>query len=431
MKILIPESQSRNVLAAVRSLGRAGHHIVLATPRKEGCRASLLRHRSRYVSKAVNLLSPHISPEAFFHDILDLVRHEAIDVLLPFTHGTVLPVSYYKGSLARYTHVPIIDYSTLRYAHDKLETLKLARSLQVATPITFHPNDSDELRALSEHIPYPCLVQARQGCGVGTTIQFASNFQQLIAGYEIIHHQESTPPVDDYSQPMIQEYVPGQIHDAVFLYSHGSCRAALTQERVITYPVQGGPGAVNKTTSNPELLDLGRRLLDALGWHGPAQVEFKLDPRDGEYKLLEINPKFWGTLPLAMEAGIDFAQMACKLAYEGDVPPDFDYRVGVTYRWLFPSELYSLVQDPTPSRLWQFLQFWNPDTHYDIDVRDPLPDIVRAVKNVRTILFDRQKILPARKDLDEMALGQPPAQTPDLDFGMPGPWEGPEVPCPA
>jgi predicted ATP-grasp superfamily ATP-dependent carboligase len=321
--------------------------------------------------------------------------------------------------------VPIIDYSTLRYAHDKLETLKLAKSLGVCTPVTMHPQSTDELRALEDHIPYPCLVKARQGCGVDTTIQFAEDFGQVLAGYKTIHNQQSTPPVDDYTLPMIQEYVPGQIHDAVFLYARGSCKAALTQERVITYPIQGGPGAVNQTTQNPRLIDLGQGLLDALGWHGPAQVEFKLDPRDGRYKLMEINPKFWGTLHLAMEAGIDFAQMACHLAYDGDVAPNFDYRAGVTYRWLFPSELYGLVQDPTLDRLWQFIQFWKPDTHYDIDLRDPVPDLVRAARSVRTILFNRNKILPARKDLDEMALQQSPARTPELGFGMPGPWEGP------
>jgi predicted ATP-grasp superfamily ATP-dependent carboligase len=373
------------------------------------------------------VLSPKVSPEGFFKDTLNLLKREEIDVLLPFTHATVLPVSYYKQELTKYTRVPIIDYSILRHAHDKLETLKLAQSLGISTPVTFHPKSIDELYALQKHIPFPCLVKARQGCGVGTTIKFAKNFQQLVTGYRAIHNQESTPPIDDYSLPMIQEYVPGQIHDAVFLYSSGVCKAALAQERVITYPIQGGPGAVNRTTDNPEIVESGRQLLGALGWHGPAQVEFKLDPRDNQYKLMEINPKFWGTLPLAMVAGIDFAQMACELAYKGDVAPKFDYRVGVTYRWLFPSELYGLVQKPTLNRIWRFLQFWKPNTYYDIDLRDPVPDLVRAVKNIRTVLFNREKILPARTDLDEMALQRPPAQPPQLEFGMPGIWQGLEA----
>jgi predicted ATP-grasp superfamily ATP-dependent carboligase len=427
MKILIPEPQTRNVLAAVRSLGRAGHSVVLAIPRKEGKQASSLRCGSRYLNKALNVLSPHVSPEGFFRDILNVIKHEEIDVLLPFTHSTVLPVSYYRDELVKHTSLPIIDYSTLRYAHDKLETLKLAQSLGISTPVTFHPKSNDELRALKPYIPYPCLVKARQGCGIGTTIQFAQDFQHLVAGYETIHNQESNPPINAYALPMIQEYVPGQIYDAVFLYGNGSCKAALAQERFITYPIQGGPGAVNQTTHDPELLALGQRLLDALGWHGPAQVEFKLDPRDGEYKLMEINPKFWGTLPLAMVAGIDFAEMACDLAYNGDVHSKFDYRVGVTYRWLFPNELYVLVQDPTLRRIGQFFQFWRPNTHYDVDLRDPMPDIARAMKCIHTALFNREKILPAQEELEALALQRSPAQLPDIDFGIPGPWQGPKV----
>jgi len=410
MKILIPETLQRNVLSAVRSLGRAGHRITLALPVEPGRLRLRARFASRYVERVVFIQSPHLSPSGYVRDLLELVADGHFDVLLPFTHAGVLPVSYHKEALSAYVRIPIADYTVLRQAHDKLETVHIAQRVGVLTPVTFHPASRDELLSLREHVPFPCLVKARQGCGVGTTIRFAKNFEELVAGYDEIDGQVSVPPVNDYSHPIIQEYVPGQIHDAVFLYSRGECKAALTQERVITYPVQGGVGAVNRTTDDPLVRKLGQTLLDAMGWHGPAQVEFRLDPRDGQHKLLEINPKFWGTLPLAIVAGIDFARMSCELAYHGDLESAFDYRVGITYRWLFSGELYALVQQPTRERLRKFLDFRQANTYYDWDLRDPLPDLPRAVASIGTVFFARKRILPPRQDLNALAMQRPPAQ---------------------
>jgi predicted ATP-grasp superfamily ATP-dependent carboligase len=418
MRILIPEMLvANNVLSAIRSMGREGYEITVAFPGEPSKWRWVVKLGSRFAEDIVMIHSPHAVPDQFIEDILYLVEEQAFDVLLPFTHASVLPISYHKDVLSRHVHVPFPDYLILRQAHDKLTTATIARSLDIPIPVTFHPKNVDELEALREHLPFPCLVKARQGCGVGDTIRFAKNFEELKSGYEAINSQPSLPPVNNYSRPIIQEYVPGQIHDAVFLYANGQCKAALTQERVITYPVEGGPGAINRTTHDPILRKLGQRLLDRLSWHGPAQVEFRLDPRDNKYKLLEINPKFWGTLPLAIAAGINFPEMACRLAYHGDVETQFDYRVGVYYRGLFPTELQTLVQDP--GRLGEFLRYFlRPNTHYGLDLRDPFPDLFRLALSMRRILFDRGRILPARYDLNRQAAQRLPAQQPSFGFSL-------------
>ncbi len=418
MRILVPEFQAKNVLAALRTLGRAGHDITLAmpVPKREGRLRRLFK--SRYVNHVYFIRSPHIAPDEYVKDLLALAHQKHFDVLLPFTHGAVLPVSYHKAELSKYFQIPFPDYVVLEKAHDKLKTLRLARSLDIPIPVTFAPRSGAELSKLALYLTYPCLVKARQGCGVGTTIRFAQNFEELVAGYEAIHNQPSHPPVNDYTYPVIQEYVPGRLYDAVFLYADGECRAAMTQERVKTYPLQGGPGVVSRTTRDPHLRELGQRLLDALQWHGPAQVEFRLDPRDNQYKLMEINPKLWGTLPLAIAAGIDFSRMACELAYHDDVVPSFDYQVGLTHRFLFPGEVQTLIQNPSWTHWREFLRFRRRNTRYDWDWCDPLPDVYRAVASLYTFIFDRRKVLPARLDLNAQALANAPAHQPDFGFQL-------------
>jgi predicted ATP-grasp superfamily ATP-dependent carboligase len=407
MRVLIPEILvTRNILAAVRSLGRAGHQITVAIPSKPNLRWSLFK--SRFAENIVFVQSPDNSPEGYIQDLLKLVAGGDFDVLLPFTDNGMSSISYGKEKLSNFVRIPVADYPKFLQAHDKLDAVRLAHRLDVPTPATFHPLSREGLFALKEQLPFPCLVKARQSVGIGEAIRFATNFDELVTGYDEISNQPSTPPINDYTYPIIQEYVPGQIHDAMFMYWHGECKAAATQVRLVSYPISGGTAVVNQTTHNPHLRDMGQRLLDTLDWHGPALVEFRLDPRDGKYKLLEINTKFWGSLALSMVAGINFSRMACELACYDEVEPDFNYRVGVTYRWLFPDELFTLVQQPTFKRLWQFLHFWAPDTHYDWDIRDPLPDLYRAVTAIGTALFARKRILPARQDLNDLAMQRPP-----------------------
>ena len=88
------------------------------------------------------------------------------------------------------------------------------------------------------------------------------------------------------------------MHDACLLLENGKTLATLTQIRHLMYPITGGVGAINYTTHNAELGAIAIQLMESLDWTGPAQVEFKYDERDKKYKLIEINPKLWGTLDL-------------------------------------------------------------------------------------------------------------------------------------
>jgi predicted ATP-grasp superfamily ATP-dependent carboligase len=142
--------------------------------------------------------------------------------------------------------------------------------------------------------------------------------------------------VYDFSQAVVQEYVPGELHDVCLLFNRGEPRAVLTQRRVLMYPRDGGVGVVNETTAERDLCEPAIALLRALDWHGPAQVEFKRDSRDGRPKLIEVNGRFWGTLDLSIRAGVNFPLLAARLAAAGEVEPAPPYRVGLRYWWPVP-----------------------------------------------------------------------------------------------
>ena len=94
----------------------------------------------------------------------------------------------------------------------------------------------------------------------------------------------------------------------------------------------------------PELAEMGVRLLSSLNWYGVAMVEFKIDPRDGRAKLMEVNPRFWGSLQLSIHSGIDFPYLLYRMAVDGDVEPVNGYKVGVRCRWI-GGDVLSFLRD--------------------------------------------------------------------------------------
>ena len=139
---------------------------------------------------------------------------------------------------------------------------------------------------------------------------------------------------------------------------------------------------------DPQLQDYSVRLLKALKWHGVAMVEYKYDDNDNLPKVMEINARFWGSLQLAIDAGVDFPYMLYRLIDEGDVEKQFGYRTGVKTRWflgdvdillarLFKSQAQLRLPPGHPGKLkslWDFCKLYQRDTKYEIEkLSDPGP----------------------------------------------------------
>ena len=140
-------------------------------------------------------------------------------------------------------------------------------------------------------------------------------------------------------------------------------------------PITGGSSTAAESFYDDELRELGLRLLRALEWDGVAMVEFKRDQRDGLYKLMEINPKFWGSLDLALAAGIEFPWLAVETALGRDIGPVRSYPTGVRFRWVY-EDLLRTIANPSSARA--FLRDFSSDVHDDLVWNDPKPLVVQA-----------------------------------------------------
>jgi predicted ATP-grasp superfamily ATP-dependent carboligase len=335
---------------------------------------------SRYCRERLRYPDPTTDAAAFVSSLLGRVRTGSYDVLLPLSDETTIPIVRHREQFLPYVRMAVPDAETLRQAYDKSSLLETASQLGIGVPRTFRPRSLDDLEKIAREVEYPCVFKLRRGAGA-VGLSFPQSSDELLNCYRNLDGTAGL--VYDWADPLVQEFVPGDVHDACLLFRHGEPRAVLTQRRLLMYPSSGGIGIYNETTRNPAVREQAIALLRHLKWHGPAMVEFKVDARDNTPKLMEINGRYWGTLDLAIQAGVDVPYLACRLAVDGDVAPVHTYQVGMKYRWPVPyGWLYARQQRRRWPAFWKFLRH-DPGVRSDLRLDDPWPHIMGLVHDQR------------------------------------------------
>jgi predicted ATP-grasp superfamily ATP-dependent carboligase len=196
-------------------------------------------------------------------------------------------------------------------AGDKVFSNLLAIRTGVGAPKTIRISSLDELESAGKQLGFPLILKGARETGLGIVAKVESS-ESLRQTYEEL--MERFGLAQPYDWPLLQEFIPGWGCGFFAIYDKGECKRVFMHRRVREYPATGGASCCAESFRDPELERSGRALLDELKWHGVAMVEFRFDERDNRFKLIEINPKFWGSLELALAAGADFAGDYVRLA---------------------------------------------------------------------------------------------------------------------
>jgi predicted ATP-grasp superfamily ATP-dependent carboligase len=209
--------------------------------------------------------------------------------------------------------------------------------------------------------------------------RYARNSQELLARYEEL--------IQICSQMLVQEFVDGEGVGYFALLHHGELRAEFAHHRVRDVHPTGSGSAVRVSVEpDPELRRASLAILKALRWHGVAMVEFRQAPGEPPV-FMEVNGRFWNSLPLACYAGADFPAWLAELAENGDVGNRPHFRSGVVCRWLLGDLRHVLevlkgapagYPRPYPNRWQTMLSVLVPrrGTYHDnFQWRDPLPEL--------------------------------------------------------
>jgi predicted ATP-grasp superfamily ATP-dependent carboligase len=303
--------------------------------------------------------------------------------------------------------IPVPGNESSAICKDKQATMEFVAKLGLPVPDTHCPRNLAELEKIAGNLTYPCVIKPRKSAG-GVGMNVVSSQQELFTAYSAF--PAIADAVFDFSRPLIQEFIRGNVHEVCALFNRGQPRAILSQKRLLKYPGAGGAGIYNETTDEADLKEMAIHLLRALDWHGPAQVEFQRDAQTGRPFLLEVNGRFWGTLDLSVAAGMDFPVLTCRMAAEGDVKAQLDYQVGLRYRWPFPYAILHAME--TGRWLGAFKDFIVPRkaTRSDLLITDPMPMIMELFYTLERLWKRRFKTLRSTQDWSEIIAGDKPDQ---------------------
>ncbi len=371
-------------LGTVRSLGRRKIPVWVLTG----------EHRiagfSRYARR--RLIWPAAEEERQVEYLLQLSEQHNLRgwVLFPTGDETAATVARYHSALRNQFRLTVPPWDVLQWTYDKRLTCRLASMLGIDFPRTHTVACRKEIARLECAFPAVLKPAVKPKLNAFTAAKAwrVEDRQSLLARYD-----EACTMVDP-SAIMIQELIPGggeEQFSFAALCLDGWTLAALVARRTRQYPADfGRSSSFVETVDHQEIEEAGRRLVSAIGFTGIVEVEFKRDPRDGLYKLLDINPRIWGWHTLGQRAGVDFSYLLWRLI-QGESLPEMRGIAGV--RWMrMSTDLAAAITEIWRGRLSArayFKSLCGPVESAIFAADDPLPAFLEVPLGVYALLKRR------------------------------------------
>jgi predicted ATP-grasp superfamily ATP-dependent carboligase len=363
LKVFLTDASYKHTLGAMRSLGSKGFYVAAGSESKlSQC------FYSKYCSRALLYPSPQ-KKRKFTDSLFSFFDKNRFDVLLPIGYLSMEAISENKEILSKKVKIPISDYESFKIAANKYETIKLAKEVKVNIPKTIYLDRIGKLDL--KDLKPPFVIKPIRESGGVFYLKNKNNFDKL--------------KKRKINNIIIQEYVEGDGYGFFGLFNKGKLRAYFMHKRLREYPLSGGPSTLAESIYDPKLKEQGLKILRQLNWHGVAMVEFKKDKNTGEFLLMEINPKFWGSLDLAIASGVDFPYLACKMAVDGDIKPVSSYKVGLKFKWPFPDDTLHLISNLKILPHY-FLDFFRSDTITNVMLKDLKPNAIQLIQTMTEII---------------------------------------------
>lgn len=331
-RVLLTDGEQRSTLAVVRSLGRAGHEVFVVSSADRP-----LAGASRYCHAARTVPDPAADPAAFRDRVEAVVRGDGIDVLIPMTDvsaSLLLQIRDANPAL----QIPFPDREAYEAISDKRRLVEVAARLGVPVPqgvvIEESGSDREEARRWAAERGFDVVLKPSRSVAVGpegaakagvAVVGSAERFEAALAAYP-----PSAFPL------LVQERIHGPGLGAFLLARKGEPVAHFAHRRLREKPPTGGVSVYRESIElRSDLRAYAEQILKAFEWTGVAMVEFKEDEATGRPYLMEVNGRFWGSLQLAIDAGVDFPILLLRLMRGDDPEPVTRYRTGVRSRWLW------------------------------------------------------------------------------------------------
>ena len=322
-KVLVLGNDMRAFLTVIRSLGRGGHAVHVAW-----CPKDAPALNSKYIKKVHQLAPYSNSDDSWMFQMIKLFQNEKFDLVIPCRDDSILPMQKHRNELERHTRVYLLNERSFEYGFDKQRMDELACSLGINLPKErIVHNLSEAYRSFNE-FGSPLVVKPFSSF----TLDDLNNKQFVLKIYHKEKIQTCIPAMLQKGRLLVQENFIGIGMGVSVLALRGEILAVFQHERVHE-PLFGGGSSYRKSVSlNTELFKATSILISKLNYTGVAMMEFKQNPKNGSWVFIEINPRFWGSLPLAVASGVDFPLYLYQMLVEGKRMFPERYRRGIYCR---------------------------------------------------------------------------------------------------
>lgn len=334
-KVLVLDANQRSALAIIRSLGRRGLKVIAGDHH-----ASSLGAASRYATESIRYPDPAISPHAFVREITALAARLAVDTIVPATDSTtMLLVS--QPDLSKFARVAAPAASSYETLTDKARLLELARQLGIAAPVTQVAETAAEAVNAAHGIGFPVVLKPGRSRYLKGDRVLSTGVQILSSPADLARALQDQEWLGDIPC-LVQQFVPGHGAGIFCLFGPSGPIAWFAHRRIREKPPAGGVSVLSESVPvDPVMQSATAKLLGAASWTGVAMVEFRV-AGDGTPHLMEVNGRFWGSLQLAIDCGVDFPWLLYQVTHGLPVAPPQPYVVGRRLRWLM-GDLDSLI----------------------------------------------------------------------------------------
>ena len=298
----------RSSYSALRNLSAHNISVVVA----DTCSVGMCQF-SRLISGKAIYRSHYQDELGFIEDINEICERYSINYILP-SHNETEILAKYRHLLDDQVCRMIPDVGHCILFNDKASSYDYVRSLDIPVPRRFDYESIEELTAALPHVGN-FVIKMRTG-NSAKGVYYADNPVEVIARVnQLIEKYELSPN----RYPQIEERVIGEGWGCSALFWHGEHVADFTHRRLREKVSTGGTSTLREAAVHEGLREAALRIFSSQGWHGLAMCEFKVCPKTGKFWFIEVNPRMWGSISLAINSGVEFPYLSWLCAAEGPV----------------------------------------------------------------------------------------------------------------
>lgn len=311
MKILVTGATRNTGMAVIYALTKEGYTVIGTDERRLPFNIHSRHTKSYYIHAP-------FSDNQFYEDILSIIKIEKPDVLIPI--GSTKQISLHKNEISNYVNLLVPDYENFCEVYDKKRTYSLCKEVGVAVPERFTDVEADCL--LKNEKNAKLVIKPDFDIGGARGLRFVSNIEELDLAKKNIQNK-----LGNY---VIEEFIPGASRTRtiqLLFDKNNTLSAHFILKKIHQWPITGGNTAYAESTHEWELVEFVMPFFNKCPWEGPVGVQLIIDERDRKPKLIEINPRFTGSLTFAIQCGVNLPYITCLAAVNGQgavTPPNYD-----------------------------------------------------------------------------------------------------------